>query len=75
MTCPICGKEMTHGTITGDGRSGVYWNVPDVKTSLFDKLAGIGKITAANYTLTTFTIEADYCSTCHKMMFDTDISH
>ena len=74
MTCPFCGKEMTHGFISGDGRSGVYWNEGDTKRTLTDKLVGIGKLTAAKYTLATFRIESDYCPACKKMIFDTDIS-
>ena len=74
MICPICGKEMVHGTLSGDGRSAVRWEEEETKRPFMDKLVGIGKVTAAKHTLTTFTIEADYCRFCKKMMFDTDIS-
>ena len=74
MKCPFCDKEMTKGFISGDGRSGVYWNEGAEKRSVADKIVGVGKITAAKHSLTQFKIEADYCPACKKMIFDTDIS-
>lgn len=74
MKCPYCDKDMLNGIISGDGRSGVYWKAGDTKANFMDKLGGTGRIKAVKYTLATFTIEAYYCTTCKKMMFETDIS-
>ena len=73
MDCPFCGKEMQHGILSGDGRSSVTFKPGEKKTGWFDRLIGIDKITAAKYTLMAFTIDADYCPGCKKMIFDTDI--
>ena len=73
MNCPYCGKEMQQGILSGDGRSAVTFKAGDKKTGAFDRFIGIGKVTAAKSSLTTFTIEADYCPACKKMIFDTDI--
>ncbi len=74
MKCPFCDKEMTKGFISGDGRSGVYWNDEAEKISFVDKIVGVGKVTAAKYTLTQFKIDANYCPDCKKMIFDTEVS-
>ena len=66
--------EMEKGFISGDGRSGVYWNNETEKVSFIDKIAGIGKVTAAKHTLAQFKIDANYCPYCKKMIFDTDVS-
>ena len=73
MNCPFCGKEMQQGILSGDGRSAVTFKPGEKKTGWFDRFIGIDKLTAAKYNLTTFTIEADYCPGCKKMIFDTDI--
>ena len=75
MTCPFCGKEMQKGILSGDGRSAVTWKAGDKKTGGFDRFIGIGKLTAARYSLTAFTIDADYCTSCKKMIFETDIQN
>ena len=74
MKCPYCEKEMQRGSISGDGRSGVYWKSGDKKANFGDKLVGTGKLSAIKYSLAVFTIEAYYCDACKKMMFETDIS-
>ena len=74
MTCPFCGGEMETGILSGDGRSKVSWKQGDRKTGVTDRIAGIGTVTAARYTLTAFTIEALYCRRCKKMIFDTDVT-
>ena len=73
MICPFCGKEMQQGILSGDGRSNVTFRAGDKMTGGFDRLIGIDKITAARYTLTSFTIDAYYCTDCKKMIFDTEI--
>ena len=74
MTCPYCGREMKGGFISGDGRSGVYWNEGTGKRSISDKIVGVGRITAARHTLTQFRIGAFYCDSCKKMIFDAGVS-
>lgn len=73
MKCPYCEQDMQKGIISGDGRCMVYWKAGDKKANLWDKLGGTGKIEAADYSLGTFEIEACYCTSCHKMIFETDI--
>lgn len=72
MKCPFCENEMIKGVISGDGRSGVFWEPENEKLGGLEKLVGIGKIDA-KYTLTKFKIQADYCDKCKKMIFSTDI--
>lgn len=74
MKCPYCEKEMQNGTISGDGRSGVYFNEGTNRVSMMDKLVGKGKVLAVNYGLATFTVEANYCPSCKKLIIDTEIS-
>jgi len=74
MKCPYCNQEMQKGIISGDGRSKVYWKAGDKKVNFMDKLESKGKIEAVKYTLASFAIEANYCITCKKMIFETDIS-
>ena len=74
MKCPFCGKEMLRGILSGDGRCPVTWKQGDRKTGFVDRLLGVGTVTAAKTNLAAFTIEAWYCSGCHKMIFDTDVA-
>lgn len=74
MECPFCGKEMSKGILSGDGRSTVRWKTGDKKAGFMDILSGSGVITAAKHSLATFIIEAYYCPSCRKMIFDTDIT-
>lgn len=64
---------MQSGCIKGDSRSSVLWIEKDSKKYFWDKLIDRYLITAAKHTLWSFTIEADYCPKCKKMIFDTDI--
>ncbi len=74
MLCPYCGKEMKIGIMSGDGRQGITWKEGEGRAGLIDKLYGSGKITAAKWKLTQFTIEANFCPDCKKMIIDTDVS-
>lgn len=65
---------MSKGILSGDGRSAVRWKAGDKKAGFMDTLNGSGVITAAKHSLATFTIEAYYCTSCKKMIFDTDIT-
>ena len=72
MRCPFCGKEMRKGVLSGDGRSKVFWEHENEKLGVMDKLFGKGMIDA-EYSLSKFKIQADYCDDCKKMIFSTDI--
>lgn len=74
MQCPYCNTEMKKGIITGDGRSMVRWCQEGEKIGVVDKMLGAGMIDA-KYGLAKFEIESYYCSKCHKMIFETEISH
>ncbi len=74
MICPFCNKEMIKGVLSGDGRSMVTWKAGDKKANVLDKIDGLGKVTAVKRSLATFTIETFFCSSCKKMIFDTDIT-
>ncbi len=73
MVCPFCGKEMEKGMMSGDGRDKVRWKSGDKKADICDKLAVLGNVTAVKYSLTTFTVEAFFCSACKKMIIETDV--
>ena len=74
MVCPFCGKEMSKGILSGDGRCAVRWKAGNKKKGFMDTLSDSGRITAAKHTLSVFTIESYYCPSCKKMIFDTDIT-
>lgn len=74
MKCPFCEQEMILGTISGDGRSRVFWTTAEDKISLMDKIVGKGMVESVSYSLGTFKVEAQYCPHCKKMIFDTDIT-
>ena len=44
------------------------------KASMFDKMGGSCKVTAAKVGLSTFTIPAHFCEGCKKMIIDTDVT-
>ena len=73
MECPYCKKEMKKGILSGDARQGIAWKEGDKKASMFDKLGGSCKLTAAKCGLSTFTIQAHFCPDCKKMIIDTDV--
>lgn len=77
--CPYCGNNMIHGVLSGDGRSGLYWNKGEKANSFIDKIGGSGKVMAVKYKPSellpaSFNVEAEYCSSCKKMIIDTEIS-
>jgi len=65
---------MKAGILSGDGRSPVTWKQGKKKAGFMDKMLGVGTVTAAKRTLTTFTIEIWYCPNCRKMIFETDVT-
>ena len=73
MLCPYCGKEMKRGIMSGDGRQGITWKEGEKPAGFIDKLCGEGIVTVAKWKLTQFTIEADFCPDCKKMIIDTDV--
>lgn len=72
MKCPFCNGEMQHGTLYGDARSGVHFEQEGKKLTWADKLCRVGALKVKTR-VCTFLIEADYCETCKKMIFDTEI--
>ena len=73
MKCPFCEKEMIKGVMSGDGRSKIFWEPQNEKLGMIDKLVGKGMIDA-EYSLSKFKIQADYCDECKKIIFSTNIS-
>ena len=73
MKCPFCGGEMQQGVLSGDGRSKVRWKAGGKKAPWTDELTDAGMLTAAKYTLASFTVEAHFCKACQKMILDTDV--
>lgn len=74
MLCPYCSNEMQHGELNYDRRSPIYFRVEGQKLSFFDQLAGTGLVEASKGTWMARPLPADYCPTCKKMIFDTEIS-
>lgn len=73
MDCPFCGGKMTEGTITGDGRSGLFWKEGKGIPNAHEKLSGTGRMSAVQFSLAIFTVNSHYCDKCRKMVFDTEI--
>ena len=73
MICPFCGKEMEKGILSGAGRSKLRWKAGDKKADIWDALSYSGGVSAVNYTLTAFSVESFFCSTCKKMIIETDV--
>lgn len=75
MICPFCGNEMQSGVIKGDGRITIRW-VPDgEKLHFIDRVTKKCMIKAAKYSFSRIlTIDADYCTKCKKMIFDTEVN-
>lgn len=75
MNCPFCGKAMEHGEIVGDGRTKIRWEPEGLYPTRLDKIFADpwhGRLTGAVYQAGV-RITADFCPTCKKMVFDTDI--
>ena len=77
MICPFCGKEMTAGQLTGDGRAPVRFIREGAYSTKLDRLLADpneGRLSAAKGNVFTgFWIDSHYCPACRKMIFDTDI--
>ena len=78
MKCPYCGEQMKSGVIRYDSRSGLRWRSKEEKISNWDKfcdsLGGIGQLTAAEENgWSRGSIPGEYCSTCKKLIIETDI--
>lgn len=74
MKCPYCDREMTHGDILADPRGGMHFRKEGEKLGFWDSLGGVGRIEAAKGGWSKLRIAADYCESCRKMIFDTDIT-
>lgn len=67
MRCPYCKREMTAGTLTGGGSPMLKFSPQNAPRSFF----GTGKVIRnAKYELSRFQINASYCESCQKMIFD-----
>ncbi len=74
MKCPFCEKEMKKGILSSNDRCKIYWESENEKLGMMDRIVGKG-IVEADYSLAKFKIKADYCETCKKMIFSTNISN
>lgn len=75
MDCPFCGKPMIEGTITGDGRSQVYWKAGEGSPTLWEKMGGEGRVTAVKYKpFGKMETNSFFCKSCKKMIIDTDVT-
>lgn len=76
MDCPYCGGAMQHGELHGDGREKVSW-YPEkhYPQSPLDKIFSGDKRRLKNVAYKVgFWIQADWCPTCRKMIFETDLT-
>ena len=78
MNCPYCNEQMTSGVIRYDSRSGLRWSVVSDNRSGWDKFCDsidkIGQLTAADENCwARGSIPGNYCTTCKKMIIETDI--
>lgn len=78
MICPFCDREMKSGTIHFDGRARMRWFADDESKSrsdrFWDSLGGVGELTGAEYNWAgDGKFKSDYCPSCKKMVFETDI--
>lgn len=79
MKCPYCGSEMQSGIIKFDGRAPLRWVPEDTPKSgldrFWDVLGGVGILTAGQQSpWGAGKLRTDYCVTCRKMIFETDIT-
>lgn len=72
MKCPYCENEMQVGILRGDGRSAVKFLKNGEKHSFMDTMEGKGRIDT-KYSWSIFTIDANFCDKCKKMIIDTDV--
>ena len=74
MNCPYCGSEMQSGSIHFDGRSRIKWKADGQQPSFWDSLGGIGCLAEAEYGFWgSGSIKGTYCSSCKKLIIDTEI--
>ena len=77
LICPFCGKEMTAGQLTGDGRAPVRFIRVGAYPTKLDRLLADpneGRLRAAKGNVfTSFKIDSHYCPDCKKMIIETDI--
>lgn len=79
MKCPFCAGEMQSGIIKFDGRAPLRWISEDTPKSgldrFWDALGGVGTLTAGQCSIWgAGELQADYCVTCKKMIFETNIT-
>lgn len=73
MKCPYCDRNAGRNYIWKRKKRCIL-EKGCKKANFMDILSGTGIIKAAKYTLLSFTIEANYCEACKKVIFETDIS-
>lgn len=70
MICPFCKREMTAGTLGGNGNTMLKFSPLNAPKSFF----GNGKVIRnARYNYSRFELKADYCENCKKIIFDANI--
>ena len=70
MICPFCKREMTAGTLGGNGNTMLKFSPLNAPKSFF----GNGKVIRnARYNYSRFELRADYCENCKKIIFDANI--
>lgn len=83
MNCPYCGQEMQHGQITGskvlrlsppaDPPGNLHRISAEENRKTLHGAGLNGEILDVPYAGLALWIPADYCRSCKKMIFDTDI--
>ena len=74
MNCPYCNGDMQAGVIRFDGRSGMRWEKEGHPIDFWDSLGGIGCLTEAEYGFWgSGSIKGTYCSSCKKLIIETEI--
>lgn len=75
MNCPYCSAPLQAGTIRFDGRTLMRWLPEGKKVGFWDSLGGVGQLTAAQYPLfANGKLPGHYCSSCKKLIIDTDVA-
>ncbi len=74
MDCPICGAPMQSGHILCGRDRPVWYGDGDRVSSLDRALGGIGQLTAIKRTLLRIELPGHYCSSCKKLIIETEFT-
>lgn len=67
MKCPYCKRDMTVGTLSGNGSSMLKFSPQNAPKGFFNT----GRVIRnAKYNFSRFELKADYCESCRKMVLD-----